>query len=160
MKKYIFGDKIGTSVDLCALILTLLCLGIYLCVKPAFVFSKITTQIISQCCFCAASLLLMRVGNTLKRQDILGVKEIAVGAFQVYFLIGFLPFHGVWSILWLFIIGFYSFNVFGGLIAFFITLSKNSRKTASAIPLSNIESVVVVFTSIATAVFAGFQLFI
>lgn len=159
MKKCIFGDKLDTNIDLYALILTLLFLGVFLHFDYICIISKTITVIIECICLCLSSILLMNEGCKLKKRGILGVKEMAFGAIQLYIMAACLSTTNTMSIVWFFSVGFYLFNFIGGFLAFIYTLIEKWSSNTSNL-LSKTESVVVIITSIFVAVFAGIQLFV
>lgn len=160
MKKYVFSDKMGINIDLYVLILTLLFLGIFLRFNYICIISETITTIIECVCLCVSSILLMRKGSKLKEQGILGVKEMAYGATELYIMAACLPTDDRYiAIIWFISIAYYLFNFIGGLIVFIYSLVKVWSENASN-SLSKIESIVVIITSIFVAVFAGIQLFI
>lgn len=159
MKKYVFGDKMGTSIDLYALILTLLVLGVFLRFDYICIISETVTTIIECICLCLSSILLIRKGVKLKEKGILGVNEMAYGATELYILSACLPTTNNMSIIWFIVIGFYLFNFIGGFMAFIYSLAELwSSKVSDS--LSKTESVVVIITSVFVTLFAGIQLFV
>ena len=160
MKKYIFGNKMGINIDLYALILTLLFLGIFLRFDYICIISETITTIIECVCLCVSSILLMRQGSKLKEKGILGIKEMAYGATELYIMAACLPIDdSKIAIVWFISIAYYLFSFIGGLMSFIYSLVKLWSANATN-SLSKIESIVVIITSIFVAIFAGIQLFI
>lgn len=159
MKKYVFGDKLGTSIDLYALILTLFLLGVFLRFDYICIISETITTIIECICLCLSSVLLIRKGVKLKEKGILGINEMALGATELYILSACLPTTSNVSIIWFLSISFYLFNFIGGFMAFIYSLVELWTSKVSD-SLSKTESIVVIITSVFVTLFAGIQLFV
>ena len=159
MKKYVFGDKLGTSIDLYALILTLLILGVFLRFGYINIVSETVTTIIECICLCLSSILLIRKGVKLREKGILGIKEMAFGATELYILSACLPTTSNVSVIWFLSIGFYLFNFIGGFMSFIYSLVELWTSKVSD-SLSKTESIVVIITSVFVTLFAGIQLFV
>ena len=156
--KIIKADRFGSPIDGYALIMTFFILGVLLHFE-FFVISETVTELIEIGCFLLSSLLLIRTGEKLKSKDILGVKEIALGALQLYLLSSVLPKAGTWSVLWFLLIAFYLFCLLDGALALVHSiLAKWSADTSDL--LSRTESIVAILTGIPVAIFAGIQLLI
>ena len=98
--------------------------------------SETVTELIEIGCFLLSSLLLIRTGEKLKSKDILGVKEIALGALQLYLLSSVLPKAGTWSVLWFLLIAFYLFCLLDGALALVHSiLAKWSADTSDLLTL-------------------------
>lgn len=157
MKKYVFSKKFGT-IDLYSLILTLLILGIFLRLSYVCIISEIVTTVIECICLCLASIFLMYKGIKLREKHILGIKEMAFGATELYILSACLPKTNNTNIIWFISIGYYLFNFIGGFIAFVYSLVEKCSSNSSD-SLSKVESIVVIITSVFVTLFAGIQLF-
>ena len=103
--------------------------------------------------------MLIKIGRNLEKKKILGVPEMALGAFQSYFISSYIPNEGYLSILVLLSIAFFLFNFIGGLIALCYSCSQHLKQEATN-PAAKTESLVAIITSVLGCVFAGIQLFI
>ena len=159
MKKEIFGDKLGTPIDKYALLITLFIIGVFLHLNSDFLVSEALSRIVSSTCLSLSCIMLVNIGRNLEKKEILGVPEMAIGAFQSYFISTYVSNKGYLSIFVLFSIAFFLFNFIGGSLALLCSYSQY-LKNKKAIPVSKAESLVGIITSFLGCVFAGIQLFL
>ena len=159
MKNKVFGDKLGTTIDKYALLVTLLFVGVFLNMNPDFLISSVITKIFSDTILCIACIMLICRGRKLEKAEILGVPEIAIGAFQCYLISGHLSHDGYLSFLYLFSVAFFLFNFIGGLIAFLYSWFRHTKKEKGDL-LSGLESIVAIVTSLIGCALTIVQLFV
>ena len=137
-------------------------MGILLNYKCIFLISDDITEIAGIICFTLSSIMLTFAGAKLKAKEIFGVKEIAIGSLQLYFLSQIFPNPLVadcvgWSIAWFLVVAFYLFSFLDGCLALVYSVLKRWEKNSDDL-ISRTESIVTIITTIPVAVFAGVQL--
>ena len=155
------SNNFTKNVNMYSLILTFWGLGVFLHFDYVCIISKTITSVIECFCLTLACILLMYKGCNLKKIGILGVKEMAFGATQLYIMTHFLLAESYYeSILWFVSTGYYLFNFIGGFITFIYSLIEKWSTNTSSNSLTKTESFVVIITSIFVTIFAGIQLFV
>lgn len=160
--KYFKCDRFGSPVDGYAAIITFFILGVLLNYKKIFLISDDITSIAGMACFSLSSIMLTFAGAKLKKKEIFGVKEIAIGSLQLYLLSYIFPNPLItnsagWSLAWFLIVAFYLFSFLDGCLALVYSVLKRWEKDSDDM-ISRTESIVTIITTIPVAVFAGIQL--